>query len=105
MMTLEFIVFKFLHHLPLVKDYTTVAWFDWTARIVMKKEEYWPLAFTWPMYKLQTQVVKMGFLKTARKGRPAPNPKLFHIDDYSEVNLLSCASGTRPLVVNFGSNS
>lgn len=105
LMTLEFLMFKFLHYLPIVRDYTTVRWFDWTARIVMKKHEYWNSAFTWSMYKAQSQVVKIGTLKCARYGRPAPNPPLLYLDGYSQMKLLDFTKGTRPLVVNFGSNS
>jgi len=105
LMTLEFIMFKFLHHLPIVRDYTTVKWFDWTARIVMKKGDYWSNAFSWQMYKVQSQAVKIGTLKCARYGRPAPNPTLLMLKDCSQVKLLDYAKGSRPLVVNFGSNS
>lgn len=106
MMTLEFIVFKFLHSIPFVGDYTTVKWFDWTARIVMKKEEYWNTAFGWEMYKLQTRVVQKGTFKNAKLGRPAPNPEVLLLDGNRDAKkLLDYCKGTRPLVLNFGSCS
>ena len=105
LMTLEFIVFKFLHQLPFIRNFTTVKWFDWTVKMVMQKEEYWDTAFKWQMYKLQSKVVMIGTLKTARHGLPAPNPMLHQLDGRKEVRLLSYAKGTRPLVLNFGSSS
>ena len=105
MMTLEFIVFKFLHVIPVLRDYTTVKWFDWTARIVMKKENYWNTAFGLEMYKVQSRVVQLGTLKTAKQGQPAPNPELLVLNGHSNAKLLDYCKGTRPLVLNFGSSS
>lgn len=107
MMTIEFLIMKFLHQIPVVNVLCTEKWFSWTARTYMPREQYWDTAFKWVMYKLQTRVVKFASLKTAKTGLPAPNPCVMQIEGqfHKDVRLLSFAKGRRPLVLNFGSNS
>jgi hypothetical protein len=105
LMSIEFVVMKFLHQIPIVNTVATEKWFTWTARIYMPKEQYWDSAFKWAMYKLQSRVVKIATLKTAKTGKPAPNPAVHSLDEHREVRLLSFAKENRPLVLNFGSNS
>lgn len=107
MMTIEFVIMKLLHQIPVVNEISTGKWFSWTARIYLPKEHYWDSAFKWVMYRLQTRVVKFASLKTAKTGLPAPNPCVLKLEDQSQkdVRLLSFAKGKRPLVLNFGSNS
>ncbi|XP_035687791.1 thyroxine 5-deiodinase-like [Branchiostoma floridae] len=54
-------------------------------------------------YKALLYSQAVGIFKVVRKGRPAEDSALVQLDGQTETTLLSYTSGTRPLVVCFGS--
>lgn len=103
-LTLEFIVCRFFHTVPLfhVLVENEIAR---KAKIQMVKQNYWDSLFGWQMFKECWKMKIMDLRKQVSEGEIAVNSPLISSDGTQRVGLLDLTRIGRPLVLNFGSST